>query len=77
MGLVALNQAVNAVIDRDAAAQHKNAHSRKQREKKALITITIVERGVGRTLAAADAEEQQELVARVGQCVHGLGEHRA
>ena len=69
-------QLVDALVDREEAADREQDDRHDERVDVALAAVAERVLAVGRFLRLAAAEQQQQLVAGVGEGVDALGEHR-
>ena len=72
-----MGQLVHALVDRKHAAdaEQQDRHQERPEVQRAAPAQRKLVRG--RALGLADAQQQQPLVAAVGQRMHRLGQHRA
>ena len=71
-----VHQRVDALVDREAGAEHEDPDRGEQRPEVALHAVAERVLHVGRLLAARERRQQEELVDGVGDRVGSLGEHR-
>ena len=74
---VRVGQLLDALVQREDPADREQDDRDDEREDIALAAVAERVLRVGGPARPAAAEQQQELVARVGDRVHGLGEHGA
>ena len=71
-----VQQRVDALVDREAGAEHEDPDGREQRPEVALHAVAERVLPVGGLLAALERGQQEDLVDRVRDRVRALGEHR-
>src|SRR5579863_9059843 len=74
-GIVAMQDLVNALLDREISAEREDAQRDHEGPEIGLGSVAEGMLAIGRPLRAAHADEQEDLVAGVGRRVTGLGEH--